>query len=91
MTSSCRFHPERSAVVHCEKFEYGYCQECVDSCRACTDPELYCRHRTACVIWELCRREVKKRRRAACADATACEGGKDAASAGNVSSAPSAP
>lgn len=88
MTSSCRFHPERRAVVYCEKFEYGYCQECVDSCRACTDPELYCRHRTACVIWELCRREVKKRR---CADATACEGGKDAASTEIVSSVPSAP
>ncbi|MEJ5364942.1 MAG: hypothetical protein WHS86_07575 [Desulfosoma sp.] len=66
MSSSCRFHPEREAVVRCEKFEYGYCQECVDACQACTDPELYCRHRTACIIWELCRREVKRRRREAC-------------------------
>ncbi|MEJ5347633.1 MAG: hypothetical protein WHS46_02970 [Desulfosoma sp.] len=59
----CRFHPDREAVVRCEKFEYGYCQECVEACTACTDPELYCRHRTACIIWELCRREVKRRRR----------------------------
>ncbi|MBC7358093.1 MAG: hypothetical protein H5U10_06115 [Desulfacinum sp.] len=68
MTERCRFHPEREAVVRCEKYLYGYCQECVDACDACTDPELYCRHRQACMIWELCRREIKKRRRAACAD-----------------------
>lgn len=60
--TSCRFHPDRKAVVRCEKFEYGYCQECLNSCAACTDPALYCRHRTACIIWELCRGEIKKRR-----------------------------
>lgn len=70
MRASCRFHPERPAVVRCEKFEYDYCQECVDSCHACTDPELYCRHRTACIIWELCRSEVKKRRRQASSQTT---------------------
>ncbi|OIP90025.1 MAG: hypothetical protein AUK55_13560 [Syntrophobacteraceae bacterium CG2_30_61_12] len=65
MTSKCRFHPERDAVVVCNKHEHGYCQECIDRCSACSDPELYCRHRTYCVIWELCRKIVKARKAAA--------------------------
>ena len=65
MTSTCRFHPEREAVVVCNKHEHGYCQECIDRCSACSDPELYCRHRTYCVIWELCRKIVKARKAAA--------------------------
>lgn len=65
MTDRCRFHPERPAVVVCNKHEHGYCQECIDRCSACTDPELYCRHRTYCMIWELCRKVVKERRAAA--------------------------
>ena len=62
-TKKCRFHPEEEARVYCNKFEYGYCQECLESCSACSDPELYCRHRTYCVIWELCRKTVKRRKR----------------------------
>lgn len=58
----CRHHPEREAVVVCNKMEYGYCEECLADCRACTDPELYCRHRPSCVIWEQCRKAVRKRR-----------------------------
>ncbi|MFI5331687.1 MAG: hypothetical protein ACHQ2F_11765 [Desulfobaccales bacterium] len=45
----------------CQKHEVGYCQECLDACRACTDPCLYCKFRPGCVIWELCRKEAKKR------------------------------
>ncbi len=63
---TCRFHPEREAVVTCNKQEYGYCQECLDSCQACTDPELYCRHRTYCFIWEMCRKQVRARKKAEC-------------------------
>jgi hypothetical protein len=59
---NCRFHPDREADVVCNKMEYGYCRECVDTCRACSDPELYCRHRTYCVIWELCRKQVRRAR-----------------------------
>ncbi len=41
--------------------EFWYCQECLDACRACTDPCLYCKFRPGCVIWELCRKEARKR------------------------------
>jgi hypothetical protein len=57
----CRFHPDDEAVVFCNKFEYGYCGLCLESCVACTDPELYCRHRTYCIIWELCRKAVRSK------------------------------
>jgi hypothetical protein len=57
----CRFHPEVVAKVFCNKLEYGYCESCLESCAACTDPELYCRHRTQCIIWELCRKTIKTR------------------------------
>jgi hypothetical protein len=58
----CRFHSDRDATVICNKYEYGYCGECLEQCTACTDPELYCRHRTYCVIWEMCRKAVKRNR-----------------------------
>ena len=57
----CRLHPGRAAVVECQKMEYWYCRECLDRCRACTDPCLYCKFRRGCVIWELCRKEARKR------------------------------
>lgn len=57
----CRFHPGREAVVEFQKMEFWYCQECLDECRACTDPCLYCKFLTGCVIWELCRKEARKR------------------------------
>jgi hypothetical protein len=58
---NCRFHPDRDACVVCQKMEFGYCQECLDLCKACTDPCIYCKFRQGCVIWELCRKEAKKR------------------------------
>jgi hypothetical protein len=61
MTMECRFHPGRQACVECQKFEFYYCQECLDQCRAGTDPCLYCKFRTGFVIWELCRQEARKR------------------------------
>jgi hypothetical protein len=57
----CRFHPDVAAKVFCDKLEYGYCEYCLESCIACSDPELYCRHRTYCIIWELCRKTVRMR------------------------------
>jgi len=47
--------------VECQKMEFWYCQECLDLCKACTDPCLYCKFRQGCVIWELCRKEARKR------------------------------
>ncbi|MGD9504043.1 MAG: hypothetical protein AB7W37_03975 [Syntrophobacteraceae bacterium] len=58
----CRFHPDREAFVVCNKMEYGYCEECLESCKACTDPNLYCKHRQCCFIWESCRKTIKKRK-----------------------------
>lgn len=60
----CRFHPDREGKFRCEKFDYGYCEECLEKCYACTDPQLYCKHRPACIIWEHCRKAVKARLRA---------------------------
>ena len=57
----CRHHPDRDACVLCQKMEVAYCQECLDNCKACTDPCLYCKFRPGCVIWELCRKEARKR------------------------------
>jgi hypothetical protein len=42
--------------------EIGYCQECLENCEACTDPCGYCKFRTQCVIWELCKKSEKKAR-----------------------------
>ena len=43
---TCSHHPDRDARYVCLKHEVHLCEEC----RCCVDPELYCRHRTACVI-----------------------------------------
>lgn len=56
----CRYHPDRDVAVRCSKMEIGYCQECLDLCEACTDPCGYCKFRTQCIIWELCKRSEKK-------------------------------
>ena len=57
----CRFHPEKQAPFQCQKMDFWYCQQCLDQCRACTDPCLYCKFRPGCFIWEKCRREARKR------------------------------
>jgi hypothetical protein len=61
MTMQCRFHPGREAAVLRQKMEFWYWRECLDRCRAGTDPCLYCKFRQGCVIWELCRWEARKR------------------------------
>ena len=58
----CRYHPERKSVLYCEKYEYGYCDKCLTAGQICTDPELYCKFRTHCIIWENCRDALKERR-----------------------------
>ena len=56
----CRFHPDREAAVKCGKLEIGYCLECLEDCLACTDPCGYCKFRTACIIWENCRKSPRR-------------------------------
>lgn len=62
----CRFHPDRPVRVRCMKYGYDYCEQCLESCDSCTDPELYCQYRTQCVIWEVCRKTIRDRRRGTC-------------------------
>ncbi|MBI5844012.1 MAG: hypothetical protein HZB23_04995 [Deltaproteobacteria bacterium] len=59
---TCRYHPDREARVRCEKMIVGYCEECLESCEACTDPCGYCKFRSSCVIWETCRKSAKRHR-----------------------------
>jgi hypothetical protein len=59
----CRNHPDREARVVCQKMNVGYCQECLDNCESCTDPTGYCKFRSACMTWELCKKTVKQRLR----------------------------
>ncbi len=56
----CRNHPDREAVIPCRKHQTGYCDECLDTGVSCTDPTIYCKFRTQCVIWEMGREERKK-------------------------------
>ncbi len=56
----CRFHPDREAYTTCQKMQIGYCRECLDKCEACTDPCGYCKHRSQCIIWELCKKSDKR-------------------------------
>jgi hypothetical protein len=62
MSERCKHHPERAARVQCQKMAIGYCQECLDTCQACTDPCGYCKHRSGCIIYELCRKSDQARR-----------------------------
>ncbi len=59
---NCKNHPERQAVAVCQKYNIGYCRECcefldINECCKCSDPKLYCKFRTQCIIWELSRKK----------------------------------
>jgi hypothetical protein len=41
------------------KHDIAMCEECV----TCRDPELYCKHRTACPIWFEYKERIKEERR----------------------------
>ncbi|MBW2092248.1 MAG: hypothetical protein JRI34_09035 [Deltaproteobacteria bacterium] len=62
MSDHCTKHPDRPSVITCFKMNFGYCQECLDTCEACTEPCGYCKHRRGCVIYELCRKSEKAHR-----------------------------
>ncbi len=50
---NCINHPKRKAFSICQKYNQGYCQECC----TCTDPKGYCRYRTQCIGWQICRKK----------------------------------
>lgn len=61
----CRNHPDRQALASCQKYETGFCRECceglnIDHSCECIDPQLYCKFRSRCIIWELSRDRRKK-------------------------------
>jgi len=61
----CKNHPERNAVAVCMKYNNGYCLECCESndsvtgCR-CSEPEMYCKFRTQCMVWAITRQKHKR-------------------------------
>lgn len=52
MKLRCVNHPDRRPAALCEKYERGYCSECFDRGLYCADPELYCKFRPLCLIWD---------------------------------------
>jgi len=47
----CARHPGAKAVYYCDKYGRHLCEDCL----VCQDPDLYCKSRTMCVIWEVSR------------------------------------
>ena len=61
----CRNHPERPAAAICQKLGTGFCAQCCEcpaaqECCGCLDPQVYCRFRTQCLIWENARERRRK-------------------------------
>ena len=44
---SCTYHRDRETNYLCQKHNVHLCAECL----VCRDPELYCKFRSACIIW----------------------------------------
>lgn len=43
----CSNHPELETSYVCSKYTTYMCEECLK----CSDPEIYCKFRSACPIW----------------------------------------
>lgn len=40
--------------MDCQKNNFrGYCEQCLDKPSPCFDPEIYCKFRSQCIIWNL--------------------------------------
>jgi len=46
---TCKSHPDKAGKYFCAKYNRYLCEDCL----LCQDPNIFCRHRTACIIWEL--------------------------------------
>lgn len=51
--STCIHHPDRETRFQCSKHNIYLCETCL----ACRDPELFCKHRSACPIWFMTRKQ----------------------------------
>ncbi|HAY38223.1 MAG TPA: hypothetical protein DCY53_02095 [Desulfobacteraceae bacterium] len=45
----CRNHPNKETGNVCTKYTIYMCEECLKS----SDPDIYCKFRSACTIWSL--------------------------------------
>jgi hypothetical protein len=45
--ATCVNHPDKPTGLVCMKYQIHVCEQCAN----CRDPQLYCKHRTACPIW----------------------------------------
>ncbi|RJP69364.1 MAG: DUF4445 domain-containing protein [Candidatus Abyssobacteria bacterium SURF_17] len=45
----CTNHPDRDATFRCAKDDVYLCHECLN----CRNPDIYCKYRTSCIIWEM--------------------------------------
>ena len=57
MPHACARHPDTPGTNHCLKYNRYLCEDCL----CCQDPELYCKSRTMCVIWEVSREQRRDR------------------------------
>jgi hypothetical protein len=46
---NCTNHPGKETAFRCEKDGTYLCDECL----ICPNPNIYCKFRTGCIIWEL--------------------------------------
>ena len=49
----CSCHPEKETSFMCMKHDVYLCDECL----TCRDPNIYCKHRSSCVIWFMQKRQ----------------------------------
>ncbi len=49
----CPKHPDLPARFRCEKYALEMCERCME----CRSPDIYCKHRPQCMIWELLRED----------------------------------
>jgi hypothetical protein len=54
----CARHPERETQFQCMKHGVWMCEECL----ACRDPEIYCKNRSACPIWYMEKRRMRRQK-----------------------------
>lgn len=52
----CPKHPDLTARFRCEKYDLWMCERCME----CRSPEIYCKHRQQCMIWELLRESYEE-------------------------------
>lgn len=50
----CIHHPDRETRYLCMKHQIYLCEECLQ----CKDPKIYCKHRSACPIWFMSKRQA---------------------------------